>query len=93
MIKNVVFDMDGTILNTIDDLYNSVNFALAECGYPKRSMMEVLSFVGNGVKVLIDRAMPKGYTAEEFDICFKKFMGHYNLHKNDNTCPDRKSVV
>ena len=34
MIKNVVFDMDGTILNTIDDLYNSVNFALAECGYP-----------------------------------------------------------
>ncbi len=87
MIKNVVFDMDGTILNTIDDLYNSVNFALAECGYPKRSMMEVLSFVGNGVKVLIDRAMPKGYTAEEFDICFKKFMGHYNLHKNDNTCP------
>lgn len=87
MIKNVVFDMDGTILNTIDDLYNSVNFALAECGYPKRSMMEVLSFVGNGVKVLIDRAMPKGYTIEEFDICFKKFMGHYNLHKNDNTCP------
>ena len=83
MIKNVVFDMDGTILNTIDDLYNSVNFALAECGYPKRSMKEVLSFVGNGVKVLIDRAMPKGYTAEEFDICFKKFMGHYNLHKND----------
>lgn len=87
MIKNVVFDMDGTILNTIDDLYNSVNFALAECGYPKRSMMEVLSFVGNGVKVLINRAMPKGYTAVEFDICFKKFMGYYNLHKNDNTCP------
>lgn len=87
MIKNVVFDMDGTILNTIDDLYNSVNFALSECGYPKRSMIEVLSFVGNGVKVLINRAIPKGYTAEEFDICFKKFMGHYNLHKNDNTCP------
>ncbi len=87
MIKNVVFDMDGTILNTIDDLYNSVNFALAECGYPKRSMMEVLSFVGNGVKVLINRAMPKGYTAVEFNICFKKFMGYYNLHKNDNTCP------
>lgn len=87
MIKNVVFDMDGTILNTIDDLYNSVNFALKQCGYPQRSMSEVLSFVGNGVKVLIDRAMPNKYTAEEFDICFKTFMEHYNLHKNDNTAP------
>lgn len=87
MIKNVVFDMDGTILNTIDDLYNSVNFALEMNGYPKRSMEEVLSFVGNGVKVLIDRAMPKGYTKEEYDKCFSIFIVYYNLHKNDNTAP------
>lgn len=87
MIKNVVFDMDGTILNTIDDLYCSVNYALKQCGYPLRSMEEVLSFVGNGVKVLIDRAMPNGYTKEEYDKCFSIFIDYYNLHKNDNTAP------
>ncbi len=87
MIKNVVFDMDGTILNTIDDLYCSVNYALKQCGYPLRSMEEVLSFVGNGVKVLIDKAMPKGYTKEEYDKCFSIFIVYYNLHKNDNTAP------
>ncbi len=87
MIKNVVFDMDGTILNTIDDLYNSVNFALEMNGYPKRSMEEVLSFVGNGVKLLIERAMPAGVTDIEFDKCFTCFMAHYNEHKNDNTAP------
>lgn len=87
MIKNVVFDMDGTILNTIDDLYNSVNFALNSCGHPLRNMQEVLSFVGNGVQKLIERALPVGYTAEQFDECFKIFMEHYNQHKNDNTAP------
>ncbi len=45
MIKNVVFDMDGTILNTIDDLYNSVNYALSKCGYKSRTMSEVLSLL------------------------------------------------
>lgn len=87
MIKNVVFDMDGTILNTIDDLHGSVNYALCKCGFAERSMQEVLSFVGNGVKKLIERALPCGYSEEQFDKCFKIFMEHYNLHKNDNTAP------
>lgn len=87
MINNVVFDMDGTILNTIDDIANSVNFALSKCGYPLRSMQEVLSFVGNGVKVLMQKAMPQGYTQKQFDECFAIFMEHYNEHKNDNTAP------
>ncbi len=87
MIKNVVFDMDGTILNTIDDLYNSVNYALSQCGYKSRTMSEVLSFVGNGVKLLIERALPSGFTKEEFDKCFAVFMEYYNEHKNDSTAP------
>lgn len=87
MIKNVVFDMDGTILNTIDDLANSVNFALGQCGYPQRSMDEVLSFVGNGVKKLMERALPGAIEKEQFDKCFEIFMAHYNIHKNDNTAP------
>lgn len=87
MIKNVVFDMDGTILNTIDDLFNSVNFALSTCGYPLRTKEEVLSFVGNGVKLLVQRAMPQGVTEQQFDECFDIFMQHYGVHKNDNTAP------
>lgn len=87
MIKNVVFDMDGTILNTIDDLNNSVNYALSKCGYPKRNMSEILSFVGNGVKVLIQKALPSGFSQKDFDNCFAVFMEHYNVHKNDNTAP------
>lgn len=87
MIKNVVFDMDGTILNTIDDLFNSVNFALKSCGHPLRSMQEVLSFVGNGVQKLIERALPVGFTQVQFEDCFKIFMEYYNEHKNDNTAP------
>lgn len=87
MIKNVVFDMDGTILNTIDDLYISVNYALSKCGHQTRSMSEVLSFVGNGVKVLIQKALPEGYCEQDFDKCFSVFMEHYNIHKNDNTAP------
>lgn len=87
MIKNVVFDMDGTILNTIDDIANSVNYALKKCAYPTRSMAEVLSFVGNGVKVLMQRAVPNGLSEADFDKCFAEFMAHYNIHKNDNTAP------
>lgn len=84
-IKNIVFDMDGTILNTIEDLYIAVNFALEKNGYPTRTLEEVTSFVGNGVKLLIERAMPKDVTREQFDICFKDFKGYYDIHKNDNT--------
>lgn len=79
--------MDGTILNTITDMHNSVNYALAKCGYPLRTLEEVTSFVGNGIKLLMERAMPKTVTAEEFDECFGIFKEYYNEHKNDNTRP------
>ena len=56
----VIFDLDGTLLDTLEDLCDSTNFALAEFGYPKRSLQEVRSFVGNGIGVLIEKALPQG---------------------------------
>ena len=58
MIKTVIFDLDGTLLNTLEDLKDATNFALSEFGYPKRSLEEIRCFVGNGVKKLIERAVP-----------------------------------
>ena len=60
MIKGVLFDLDGTLLDTLEDLYQSVNAALAACGFPERTRMEVRSFVGNGVRNLMVRSVPDG---------------------------------
>ncbi len=86
-IKNIVFDMDGTILNTITDLREATNHALNLSGFPERSLDEILSFVGNGIQVLIDRAVPSGTCESDFNVCFNNFKQYYDVHKNDNTKP------
>ena len=60
MKKAVIFDLDGTLLNTLDDLADSTNYALSKFGYPTRTIEEVRQFVGNGVAKLIERAIPEG---------------------------------
>lgn len=85
MYKLAVFDMDGTILDTLEDLMDSVNFALSECGYPTRTYDEVRRFVGNGIRKLIERAVPEGLTVEEIDRVHEVFTGHYKLHCADKT--------
>lgn len=85
--KLAIFDMDGTILNTIDDLAASLNFALEKCGYSARTTDEVLSFVGNGIGKLIERGVPQGCTPEETDKVFSVFMEHYAVHCADRTAP------
>ncbi len=68
MIHNIaVFDLDGTLLDTLDDLANAVNHALANAGFPLRSRDEVRAFVGNGVELLIRRALPAG--TDEATVC------------------------
>ena len=57
--KTVIFDLDGTLLDTLQDLTNSVNFALQAMKYPERTLSEVRMFVGNGIGKLIERAVPK----------------------------------
>lgn len=87
-MKAVIFDLDGTLLDTLQDLCNSTNAALTQCGYPARTLDEVRSFVGNGVKLLILRALgiEKPEDCPDFDKVFDAFRAHYALHSNDCTC-------
>ena len=85
MYKLAVFDMDGTILDTLEDLKDSTNFALEKCGYPTRSYDEVRRFVGNGIRKLIERAVPEGLTTEQIDRVHEVFTEHYKVHCADTT--------
>lgn len=83
----VVFDLDGTLLDTLDDLMNSVNYALESNGYPARTRDEVRRFVGNGILLLMQRALPSGQENPDFDKVFAGFKEHYGIHCNDLTKP------
>lgn len=85
--KAVVFDMDGTLLDTLKDLANSTNFALKACGFPKRTADEIKSFVGNGVKKLIELSVPEGTSKEEKEKCLIIFEKHYLAHSQVDTKP------
>lgn len=87
MKNTVIFDMDGTLLDTLEDLRDSVNFALEKYKYPKRTIEEIRNFVGNGVKVLVDKALPGGTENEYFDDVFKTFKSHYAENCNNKTKP------
>ncbi len=82
-----VFDLDGTILNTLDDLADSLNAALAAAGYPLRTRDEVRCFVGNGIRKLMERGVPEGTPTEEIDRVHRLFTAHYNAHCADKTGP------
>ena len=86
MIKAVIFDLDGTLLDTLDDLAAAVNHALHTCGYPIRTRDEVRAFIGNGVVKLMQRAMPSDVSQAEFDRCFASFRSYYLSHMTDLTC-------
>ncbi len=86
-IDTVIFDLDGTLLYTIEDLAASTNYALEKHGMPVRSLEEVTAFVGNGVAKLIERAVPQGTDKELFDKVFADFKEHYAIHNLDHTRP------
>lgn len=83
----VVFDLDGTLLDTLQDLANAVNYALEKQGMPKRTLEEVRQFVGNGVRLLMIRAVPDGESNPLFEETFALFKDYYGEHCNDNTKP------
>lgn len=83
--KAVIFDLDGTLLDTLDDLMASVNFALEKNGYEKRTKEEIRMFVGNGVVKLVERAAGLSQDMEEFKHIFADFKEHYGEHCNDRT--------
>ena len=82
-----IFDLDGTILNTLEDLEDSTNYALKTYGYPERTMDEVRQFVGNGIRKLMERAVPEGTPVEEIDQVHETFTAHYKVHCADKTRP------
>ena len=85
--KAVVFDLDGTLLYTLEDLKNATNYALKQNGMPERTLDEVRRFVGNGVKLLMERAVPDGADNPKFEKTFSDFKEYYEAHCNDNTAP------
>lgn len=85
--KLAIFDMDGTILDTLSDLHICTNHSLRKCGYPERSYDEVRKFVGNGIHRLVERAVPEGTDKEETERVFNTFNDYYAMHCADNTTP------
>ena len=86
MYKTVVFDLDGTLLDTLDDLWLSVNAALQKFGLPVRTRNEVRAFIGNGIVKLMQRASGL-LEGERFDGVLAEFKRHYGEHCEDNTKP------
>lgn len=83
--KTVIFDLDGTLLNTLDDLAAATNYALAQHGLPQRTTEEVRWFVGNGIKKLIERAVPGGTSDMVQEEVYATFNAYYKQHCNDAT--------
>lgn len=83
----VIFDLDGTLLNTLDDLHAAVCHALDQNGLPSRTLSEVREFVGNGIRLLIERAVPCGTDPSLTDAVFESFKKYYGEHCEDNTRP------
>ena len=83
----VIFDLDGTLLDTLQDLADAVNYALRKEGMPERTIDEVRQFVGNGVRLLMIRAVPGGESNPLFEETFAQFKEYYGEHCNDNTKP------
>ncbi len=88
MKKLVIFDLDGTLLNTIEDLGNAANYALSQNGYPTHSLASYPFFVGNGVRNLIRKALPDDMRTDSIiESSLKDFKEYYNEHNTDCTKP------
>ena len=85
--QTLIFDLDGTLLNTLGDLACSVNAALSLSGYPEHSEEAVCRMVGNGIEDLVARALPGGRENPDFSAVFSSFRAHYAVHKADTTAP------
>lgn len=87
MIDTVIFDLDGTLLYSLEDLKNSTNYALTQFKYPTKELKEIRSFVGNGVAVLIEKSIPNGLQNPDYEKCLDIFKQHYSAHMLENTVP------
>ena len=87
MYSLAIFDLDGTLLDTLGDLHASVNFALRKFSFPERTIDEVRSFIGNGVVKLMERSTPDDIDETTQKACLDVFRAHYLEHMSDTTAP------
>lgn len=87
--QTLIFDLDGTLLDTIKDLTDAVNVALVRYGYPTHTEGEVVRMVGNGMRLLVARALPGGEENPDFGAVLDCFLAYYEEHKADATAPYR----
>ena len=87
MYKYVIFDLDGTLLNTIDDLADTGNHVCTLHGWPTHTVDAFKLMVGNGIPKLVERFAPQGTSQEVLDQAFQEFMDWYGVHKEDKTAP------
>lgn len=87
MIDTIIFDLDGTLLDTLEDLTDSVNYAMEQYGLQTRTIEEVRKFVGNGVAKLIERCIPQGTQNPSYGQILDCFKAHYAQHCEDKTRP------
>ena len=87
LYSTYIFDLDGTLLDTLGDLAASVNYALRTHGMPEHTIDDVRRFVGNGVRKLMERAIPDGASNPDFEATFTTFRQHYMAHSLDTTKP------
>lgn len=83
--NTAIFDLDGTLLNTLDDLADSVNYVMEAHGFPTHTRDEVRRFVGNGVPLLIERSVPTGTSPEIYAQCLAEFKEHYKQNMCNKT--------
>lgn len=87
MIKAIFFDLDGTLLDTLEDLADSVNHVLTKHSMQNRTLDEIRSFIGNGIPTLIARSVPAGTDAELLKKCVDEMQAYYKEHSDIKTCP------
>lgn len=83
----VIFDLDGTLLNTLEDLTDAVNYVMEQFHFEKKTILQVRGFVGNGIRKLVERCVPGGQEREDFEEIFACFRGFYTSHCQIKTKP------
>lgn len=90
MIELAIFDLDGTLLYTVEDIAAATNHALAACGYPVHSVDTIAGFIGNGINKLFERALPEEYKNQEEVLRIRSlFIPFYDLHGAERSRPFR----
>ena len=87
MYDSAIFDLDGTLLNTIDDLASSVNHCLDAFGFPVHTTKEIRTYIGHGISNLIRRSLPEDHKEDDYERVYALFKEYYPKHATDETVP------